>query len=80
MGRQAVTTPAHSSPNDHPAGAILLYVGSLPRFKNSMRTTDMTHVLFQRSVHWIRPNTRRGWLAGKHAAVNLQESEAEHAQ
>lgn len=45
VGRQAVTRPAQSSPNDHPAGAMLLYVGSSPRFKNSIRTTDMTHVL-----------------------------------
>lgn len=51
VGRQAVTSPAQSSPNDHPAGAMLLYVASSPRFKNSMRTTDMTHVLSWISVH-----------------------------
>lgn len=54
VGRQAVTTPAQSSPNDHPAGAMLLYVGSPPRFRNSMRTTDMAHVLSSKSAIMVR--------------------------
>lgn len=45
VGKQAVITPAQSSPNDHPAGAMFLYVGSSPKLRNSMRTTEITHVL-----------------------------------
>lgn len=65
VGKQAVTTPAHSSPNDHPAGAMLLYVGSFPRFKNSMRTTDMTHVLFSRSVKVTEQGAEECWMTGR---------------
>lgn len=45
VGRQAHMIPAHSSPNDQPAGAMLLYVKSSPLFKKSMRIIEMVQVL-----------------------------------